>query len=512
MVTGSWCDASAYIASRHDQKSSAACASGAGPLRRAAQVALEGVGVRVDHGRQLERGHFEGLQGAEQGGRRDGRVRELHVLVGGVADARRVADEDHARGQPLGEDARVVPGEAHELGQLAEGVAHGRVEGDARALTRRRAGRPGPRRRAACRASASRQASSRAGSGVRASIHSRTRAGTVVNAFGSTRIREAVTRKSGSSPASSSAATISRAAAARASARSCRRVVPAWSARPCSSSASRIRDASPRTAPAGRAEPLEIARLVDVQLHEAAQAREPRGRIGQRLGVGAEAPHRVGERHAVVVAAGERVGDVEPADERARAERRRVEARALLVGEGEHGDARHALRDREARGDAQRPVEAPAGAHAVEVRARRPPRPVTLRQRPERARGVARDAQPGRARPARGTRPRPPRAPRSRRAGRRRRSRIPMASSPASRSRSSSAPIVTASPARRGRAARGRARRPRSPPRRGCGRGGRGCAPRARRAAGRHRAPARRPSTQAALSVDASSASRTLQP
>ena len=159
--------------------------------------------------------------------------------------------------------------------------------------------------------------------------------------------------------------------------------------------------------------------------------------------------------------AGERVGHVEPADQRARAERRRVEARALLVGEGEHGDARHALRDREARGDAERPVEAPAGAHAVEVRAGRPPRPVALRQRPERARRVARHPQPGGARPARGTTSRPPRAPPSRRAGRRRPRGSRCALQPERAGRAARPPsIVTASPATPGRAARARARPP----------------------------------------------------
>ncbi len=111
---------------------------------------------------------------------------------------------------------------------------------------------------------------------------------------------------------------------------------------PAKVSASRIREASERDAAGGRAEALEVLRLVDVQLEEAAQPRQPGRRPGERRRVGAGGRHRVGERDAVVVGAGQRVGDVEPADERARAERRRVEARALLVGERDHRDGRAA--------------------------------------------------------------------------------------------------------------------------------------------------------------------------
>ena len=148
----------------------------------------------------------------------------------------------------------------------------------------------------------------------------------------------------------------------------------------------------------GGAEPGEVARLVDVQLDEAAQPREPGRRVAERGRVGAERAHRVAEQHARVVGARERVADVEPADQRARAERRGVEARALLVGEGEHGDAADPLGDREARRDAERAVEAATGAHAVEVRAGRPPGPLVLRHRPERAGRIAQHAEPGGAR------------------------------------------------------------------------------------------------------------------
>ena len=118
----------------------------------------------------------------------------------------------------------------------------------------------------------------------------------------------------------------------------------------------------------------DVARLVDVQLEEAGQPVEPLGRARQPRRVDARTRHRVAERDPVIVHARERVVDVEPPGQRAGAERRRVEARALLVGER---DDRHrqALGDREAGGDPERAVEAPARAHGVEVRADRPPGP-----------------------------------------------------------------------------------------------------------------------------------------
>ena len=147
---------------------------------------------------------------------------------------------------------------------------------------------------------------------------------------------------------------------------------------------------------AGRgAEPLEVLGLVDVQLEEPAQPRQPARRPGEPVRVRARGGHRVGERDAVVVAPREHVRHVEPAGQRPRAERRRVEARALLVGEGDHRDAGQPLGHREPGGDAERAVEPPAAAHAVEVRAGRPPRPVTVRQRPQRPGRVAGDPQAG---------------------------------------------------------------------------------------------------------------------
>ena len=248
---------------------------------------------------------------------------------------------------------------------------------------------------AAAASSSARQRTSRAASGVRPSIQSRTPDGTVVNAFGSTSMRAAVTRKSGSPPDSSSAATISRAAAASASRRSARRVVPAWSARPANVSARRMREASARTAPAG-APSRSRSRVWSMWSSTKPRRRSSHdGASASAVRVGSGRAHRVGERDPVVVGAREHVGDVEPPDQRARAERRRVEARALLVGERDHRDARQPLGDREARRHAERAVEAAAAADAVEMRARRPPRPGRVRDRPQRAGRVALDAQPG---------------------------------------------------------------------------------------------------------------------
>ena len=307
---GSCSPASRYIASRQDQKSSAACASGAGPLGRAAQVALERVRVRVDHRRQLVGRHASALQrGRGSGGRRHGGVLELDVLLGRVADAGRRCGRTpcrpgsagrgcrrrgrRSRRAPAGRPSRRARRGRSRRPSVCEAVREPDLDaGGAGQLGGAGGERVAPGRRA------------RSSSGVRPSIHSRTPDGTVVNAFGSTSMRAAVTRKSGSPPASSSAATISRAAAASASRRSSRRVVPAWSARPANVSASRIRDASAAHRAGRRAEPLEVLRLVDVQLDEAAQPRQPRRRVGERVRVGAGGAHRVGERDAVVVARG----------------------------------------------------------------------------------------------------------------------------------------------------------------------------------------------------------------
>ncbi len=73
----------------------------------------------------------------------------------------------------------------------------------------------------------------------------------MVGEFGSTSMRAAVKTMPSRWAASVSARTITRAAAASASRRSSRGVVPAWSARPDSSTCSRSRAASRVTTPAG---------------------------------------------------------------------------------------------------------------------------------------------------------------------------------------------------------------------------------------------------------------------
>lgn len=96
----------------------------------------------------------------------------------------------------------------------------------------------------------------------------------------------------------------------------------------------------PRDHPGGAAGRGDVARLVDVQLHQAVQLVQPGRRLAQPVGVHAGVGHGVAERHAVLVHAGQRVVDVQAADQRARPEGRRVEPRALLVGERDdrHGD------------------------------------------------------------------------------------------------------------------------------------------------------------------------------
>ena len=269
----------------------------------------------------------------------------------------------------------------------------------------------------------------------------------------------------------------------------------------------------PRDHAGGPAGGRDVARLVDVQLEEAAQPLQPLRSARQPGRVDARVGHRISERHTVLVHALDSVVDVEPPDQRARAERRRVEARALLVRERDHGE-RHArpLRHGERGGDAERAVEPPAAAHAVEVRAGRPPRAGRVRARPQvaragRAPSAARSPPPG----AR-TSPPPPR---------------PRASTPAAscrsprRSRSGSGRRA----ARRGRSAAitGAATRPprrRSPRAPGCARTGTGRArPACRAPRGRPACPtsidpirSEMPSTHAAFSVHAASASRADQP
>ena len=153
----------------------------------------------------------------------------------------------------------------------------------------------------------------------------------------------------------------------------------------------------------------EVAALVDVQLDEAAQARPPlrRGRRAPSGSTAARPSRRVAPSSSHPV---EHVVDVEAAGQRPRPERRRVEARALLVGERDDGhrsvDRR---RHRERRRDTERAVVAPALRARVSVCepvAHHGPSPSGTR--PAVARRIALDAQPDGLRPApRTTRPPP---------------------------------------------------------------------------------------------------------
>ena len=180
--------------------------------------------------------------------------------------------------------------------------------------------------------------------------------------------------------ASASARTISRAAAASASWRSSRGVVPAWSARPVSSACRRMRAASRVTTPAGFP---AAARSRDWSM---CSSRNPRRRSSQlgasRRPSGSTPASAIASPSATPSSSSrsDRVVDVEPPDQRPRAERRRVEARALLVGERDHGqrDLR-AGGDREAGRHAERAVVLPAVAHACPG-ASRPPTTVRARR------------------------------------------------------------------------------------------------------------------------------------
>ena len=291
----------------------------------------------------------------------------------------------------------------HDAGALrGDGELHMDGRGDARGERLPPGGEPG------------------AGSGVRTSIHSRTSAGTVVNAFGSTRIREAVTRKSGSSPASSSAATMSRAAAASASARSSRRVVPG-SARPVRVSASRSREASAATPPAGalsrarsRVWSMWSSTNPRSRASHSARAAGRRGRRRRR----AWRPRARRRRRRSARASAARAGPTSAREPKVgvlkRAPSSSAKASTATPGTLGHGEPGR---------DAERPVEPPARPHAVEVRPRRPPRPVA---RGDRLAMTRRDrappASPPRA-PARRTTSRPRPAPPSTPGGARRRAR-----------------------------------------------------------------------------------------
>lgn len=244
--------------------------------------------------------------------------------------------------------------------------------------------------------------------GPRAPSHSRTRPDTAVGAFGSARMRVAVVAAPSRPSAMSSAAAMSRAAVRRRARR----------AAPCRRDPrSRDLDLEPqprrerRHRGGRRARSVQRSALVGVQLEEPREVTEVRRRLGQPVGIDAGLAQRIAQRDAVVVAAGQRIGDVEPPDQSAAAEGRRVEPSALLVGVREDGNRpRAALGNREGRDDVERPVEAPARPHAVQMGPQGPPRRRRVRDRPAVAREVPLEAQAGARRAAlepRAERPRP---------------------------------------------------------------------------------------------------------
>ena len=150
--------------------------------------------------------------------------------------------------------------------------------------------------------------------------------------------------------------------------------------------------AHPRREGAHDREALEVGRLVDVQLEEAAQAPEPLRRRVDAGRIDAGGRHRVGQAHAVVVARSRTAGSSTPVSARLpkvgvlkrapSSSAKAMTATGRVLGHGEGG------------AHAQRAVVAPAGAHAVEVRSDAPPRPRRVGQRPAVAGRVDLDAQP----------------------------------------------------------------------------------------------------------------------
>jgi len=106
--------------------------------------------------------------------------------------------------------------------------------------------------------------------------------------------------------------------------------------------------------------------LVDVHLDKAREPGQPRRRRPHLRRMDARGAQRLAQRHPALIAALEHLRQVEPAREGPAAERRRVEASALLVGEGEDRDRALGCDLKRAR-QAQRTVETAALANAVEV-------------------------------------------------------------------------------------------------------------------------------------------------
>ena len=412
------------------QKSSCACAPGAPPTPRrsrwnACECAFTIAGhARGPHAASLSSARSIAVAAAAASS-------SVDVLLRRVAHAGRVAHEHHPGGQPLGDHARVVAGEADELGRVRRAArSAARTAGsnatpalrDAVAQLDPHAGALGERRRRRPRA-ASRQRVDR-GRLRRARVEPQPH----VRGHRGERVRLDEDARGGDdevgvASARSSAATISRAAADIASRRSARRVVPAWSARPWRSTCSRSRDASAGHDAGRRPRRGEVARLVDVQLEEPAQPRRAtraraRARPGRRrrARIASRSDTPSSSRRASTSSTSSRP------DQRAAAERRRVEARALLVGERDHGDRALASgrdRERRRRRRARRRSAPPSRTLSrCEPTAHHGPSPVG--QRPQVAGGVALDLapEPGglRGEPARGgRRPRPSRPAGSRR-------------------------------------------------------------------------------------------------
>ena len=242
---------------------------------------------------------------------------------------------------------------------------------------------------------APRQASSAAASAPRASSHSRTCAGMVVGALGSTSSRAAVTRSRAPGRVVGARRSAARRRPARRGARSSG-VVPAWSARPCELD---LRAAVARparvTTPAGTPARATSRALVDVQLDEAAQAREPVRRVGEPVRIDAgvapsRPPARRRRRRCGRARRRRRAGRSAPREPNVGVLKRAPSSSANEITAS--GAVDRARRPRTPRGHAERAVEAPAAAHAVQVRAEPP---TTAAVRPPAAPTGSR---PGRAR------------------------------------------------------------------------------------------------------------------
>ena len=205
--------------------------------------------------------------------------------------------------------------------------------------------------------------------------------------------------------ASASARTITRAAAASASWRSSRGVVPAWSARPASSTCSRSRAARRVTTPAGR------RAAATSRVWSMCSSRKPRSRSSHSGALASPAgstPAPAIASPSVTPWSSMRASASSTSSRPASAREPNVGVlkRAPSSSANEMTATGSALGDREAGGDAERAVEAPARAHGVEVRAGRPPRARRVRAAPTGCRrGRARAA--GRS-PPRGARTSPP--------------------------------------------------------------------------------------------------------